>query len=99
MYFSKIDLKDDCNSSSSEVDNSITNVSLGNASLFLFIKFEIPENFKIMGFQFFLKIDLAINGARDEPSSVIKHIGLSGSFLIKSPGGAIRIDSAIPSVT
>ena len=73
------------------MDNSITDVSLGNAFLLLLIKLEIPENFKIMGFQLFLSIDLASNGAREEPSSVIKQIGLSGSFLIKSPGGAIFI--------
>ena len=55
----------------------------------LLVKFEIPENLKIMVFQFFLRIALATNAARGDPSSVIKHIGLSGSSLIKSPGEAI----------
>ena len=87
--FSKINLNAEQSSSSFEEVNSITDVSLLNARRFFLTKLEIPEYLKITGFQPCFRIASASNGAKDEPSSVIKQIGFSGSSLIKNPGEAI----------
>ena len=71
-YFSEICLSDDCNSVSSEEDNSMIAVSLLKALRLLSSNSEIPQKRKITVVQPWPFNPLAKDGARVEPSSVMR---------------------------
>ena len=87
-YFPTRDLSDVCNSDSSEEDNSIRVISLANDLGFFFTRAERPEKRKIAGVQPSALNDFAKAGASEEPSSVIKQRGFSGSSVCRTSGNA-----------
>jgi len=97
--FSVRDLSDDSSSDSAEEDSSISGISLAKAFRFLFASAEIPEKRRIAGNQPCLLNAFARTGAREEPSSVIKQRGFSGSSTCSTSGGSSETALANPRVT
>ena len=87
-YFSPKYLSDVCNSDSSEEDNSISAISLANNLGLFFTRAERPEKRNIAGVQPSALNAFAKAGASEEPSSVIKQRGFSGSSVCRKSGNA-----------
>ena len=86
-------------SDSAVEDSSISGISLAKAFLFLFASAEIPEKRRIAGNQPCLLNAFARTGAWEEPSSVIKQRGFSGSSTCSTSGGSSETALANPRVT
>ena len=97
--FSEKYLSEDCNSVSSEEDNSMIAASLLNTLRLLLSNAEIPQKRKTTGIQPCPSKAPANAGARVEPSSVSRQSGFSGSSLRRNPGEGSETASARPSVT
>ena len=87
-YFPPRELIDVCNSDSSEEDNSISGISLANDLGLFFTREERPEKRKIAGVQPSALNAFAKAGVSEEPSSVIKQRGFSGSSVCRTSGNA-----------
>ena len=86
--FAVRDLRDVSNSVSAVEDSSISGISLAKSFRFFFASSEIPEKRKITGdHPCSLKV-FARTGANEEPSSVIKQRGFSGSSACSRSGEA-----------
>ena len=86
--FSVRDLSDDSSSDSAEEDSSISGISLAKGLGFFFTSSEIPEKRKIKGDHPCSIKAFARTGANEEPSSVIKQRGFSGSSACSTSGEA-----------
>jgi len=93
------DLSDDSSSDSVEEDSSINGISLAKGFRFFFTSSEIPEKRKITGDHPCSIKAFARTGANEEPSSVIKQRGFSGSSAYNSSGGSSETALAKPRVT
>ena len=97
--FSVRDLSDVSSSDSAEENSSISGISLAMGFRFFFTSSEIPEKRKITGDHPCSLNAFARTGANEEPSSVIKQRGFSGSFACSTSGGANSTALAKPRVT
>ena len=97
--FSFRDLSDVSSSNSAEEDSSISGISLAKGFCFFFTSSEIPEKRKITGNHPCSLKAFARTGANEEPSSVIKQRGFSGSSVCSTSGGASGTTLAKPRVT
>ena len=86
--FAVRDLRDVSNSVSAGEDSSINGISLAKGLRFFFTSSEIPEKRKITGDHPCSLKAFARTGANEEPSSVIKQRGFSGSSAYSTSGGA-----------
>ena len=86
--FSDSNLSDFSRSDSAEEDSSISGISLAKGLLFFFTSSEIPEKRKITGDHPCSLNAFARTGANEEPSSVIKQRGFSGSSVCSRSGEA-----------
>ena len=87
------------NSNSAEEESLIIGISFEKAFRFFFISVEIPEKRRIAGDQPCLLKTFAKTGAREEPSSVIKQRGFSGSSECSTSGGSSETELAKLRVT
>ena len=97
--FSVRDLSDDSSSDSAEEDSSISGISLAKGLRFFFTSSEIPEKRKITGDHPCSLNAITRTGANEEPSSVIKQRGFSGSSACSRSGEASGTTCAKPRVT
>ena len=97
--FSVRDLSDDSSSDSAEEDSSISGISLAKGLRFFFTSSEIPEKRKITGDHPCSLNAFTKTGANEEPSSVIKQSGFSGSSACSRSGEASGTTCAKPRVT
>ena len=97
--FSVRDLSDVSSSDSAEEDSSISGISLAKGFSFFFASAEIPEKRRIARDQPCLLKAFARTGVREEPSSVIKNRGFSGSSAYNTSGGSSETALAKPRVT
>ena len=86
--FSVRDLSDDSSSDSAEEDSSISGISLAKGLRFFFTSSEIPEKRKITDDHPCSLNAFTRTGANEEPSSVIKQRGFSGSSACSRSGEA-----------
>ena len=97
--FSVRDFSDDSSSDSAEEDSSISGISLAKGLRFFFTSSEIPEKRKITGDHPCTLNAFARTGANEQPSSVIKQRGFSGSSACSRSGEASGTTCAKPRVT
>ena len=94
--FSVRDLSDVSSSDSAEENSSISGISLAKGFSFFFENAEIPEKRKITGDHPCSLKAFARTGANEEPSSVIKQRGFSGSSAYNTSGGSSETALAKP---